>query len=195
MRKFKISIVGVTPYMQHRLDPEKFWGGCGCHNHTPREEDPVKIAESHSYIDENGNYFIPSEHFKQCFLKAGGYVKGWANNRRSMKKIVTRTWAIEEEKIPFRRFDKIDERSAVNPNVKAKIVIYRPVWLKWSVSFTLLIDDDNITIETIQNIIGYGGRYIGVGSYRPELTGECGRFDIEKIKEVENVPAFEMCEA
>jgi hypothetical protein len=36
----------------------------------------------------------------------------------------------------------------------------------------------------IESIIDYAGRYLGVGSYRPEHTGEYGRFKIKSIKEV-----------
>jgi hypothetical protein len=47
-----------------------------------------------------------------------------------------------------------------------------------------MIDDDEkskVTIETIEQIISFGGRYLGVGSYRPEHTGEFGRFEIQSI--------------
>ena len=192
MRKFKVKVIGVTPYMQHRMDVQKLeaWEKSRGKiiERDGLNDEPSKTAAFHAYIDDKGQYYIPSEHFKQCFVKGGGYVKGKVgNSTRSMKNIVAGMWRIEEEKISFRKFDEVDTRSAVNNNVKARIIVHRPKWIKWSAGFTLLIDDDaknGITEETINNIISYGGRYLGVGSYRPEHTGEYGRFAIEKITEV-----------
>ena len=151
-------------------------------------DEPEKIAAFHSYIDNSGNYYIPADHFKQCFVKGGGFVKAKVGNaNRSMKNIVAAMWRIKEDKIDFRKFDEVDTRSAVNRNVKARIIVHRPKWLEWECKFTLIIDDDKkngITIDTIQNIISYGGRYLGVGSYRPEHTGEYGRFELESILEL-----------
>jgi hypothetical protein len=66
-------------------------------------------------------------------------------------------------------------------------MVHRPRWNEWTAEFTLLIDDDSrngVTMETINDIVSYSGRYLGIGSYRPEHTGEFGRFEIEKIQEV-----------
>lgn len=190
MREFKVKIKGVTPYMQHRMDTQKLidW-----ENERGRiierdglNTEPEKTAAFHAYIDSNGNYYIPSEHFKQSFVKGGGFVKAKVgNSTRSMKNIVAGMWRIKEEKIPFRKFDEVDVRSAVNNNVKARIITHRPKWNEWSCQFTLIIDDDGLlSNKMITDIIGYSGRYLGVGSYRPEHTGEFGRFCIEEFEEL-----------
>lgn len=109
------------------------------------------------------------------------------NAKKSMKNIVAGMWRIKEERIPLGRFHQVDSRSAVNKNVKARIMVHRPRWNEWTAEFTLLIDDDSrngVTMETINDIVSYSGRYLGIGSYRPEHTGEFGRFEIEKIQEV-----------
>jgi hypothetical protein len=189
MRKFKLQIVGVTPYMQHRMDDKKLaeWEksrGRIIENSdaaTPEE----KLAHFHSYIDENGLFYIPSSHFKQAFCNGGSFVKAKVgNSSRSLKNIVAGQWRILEERIKFRKFDEIDSRSAVNKNVKARIMVHRPKWNEWRCEFTLILDDDDknkLTQETVNDIIKYAGRYLGVGSYRPEHTGEFGRFELEKI--------------
>lgn len=192
MRTFKVKVNGVTPYMQHRMDDVKLqeWEKKRG-NIIERDglnDEPEKIAAFHSYIDNDGNYYIPCDHFKQCFVKGGGFVKGKVGNAtKSMKNIVAAMWRIKEEKIPFRKFDEVDTRSAVNRNVKARIITHRPKWNTWEAEFTLIIDDDvknGVTIDTIENIINYGGRYLGVGSYRPEHTGEFGRFELIELKEL-----------
>lgn len=189
MREFKVKIKGVTPYMQHRMDDrklaewEKLRGNIIERDHL--SEGPETLAAYHSYIDNEGNYYIPAEHFKQCMIKGAGYVKAKVGAAtKSMKSIVAGMWMIREQKLPFRKFDEVDTRSAVNRMVKARIITHRPKWNEWGAEFTLVIDDDEkskVTIETIEQIISYGGRYLGVGSYRPEHTGEFGRFEIESL--------------
>lgn len=187
--KYKVKVKGVTPYMQHRMDDTKLaeWekrrGTIIERDHL--NDEPEKKAAFHSYIDQDGNYYIPSEHFKQCFVKGGAFVKGKVGNTtKSMKNIVAGMWRILEERISFRKFDEVDIRSAVNRNIKARIITHRPKWMQWEAEFTLSIDDDTknrVTDETVRAIIEYGGRYLGVGSYRPEHTGEYGRFEIAEL--------------
>ena len=190
MRKFIVKIEGVTPYMQHRMDDAKLKEWEQKRGRIIEREglntDEEKTALFHSYISEDGEFYIPSEHFKQAFVKGGGFVKGKVgNSTRSMKNIVAGMWMIKEERIKFRKFDEVDTRSAVNNNVKARVIVHRPKWVDWDCSFTLLIDDDGLlTMPTINDIIKYAGRFLGVGSYRPEHTGEFGRFShtLEEIK-------------
>lgn len=192
MRKFNVKVKGVTPYMQHRMDDatlqewEKRRGTII--ERDGLNEEPERKAAFHSYINSNGNYYIPAEHFKQSFIKGGAFVKSKVgNSKKSMKNIVAGMWRIEELEIPLNKFDEVDTRSAVNKNVKARIIVHRPKWNEWEAKFTLLIDDDvknGVTLDMIQSIIGYSGRYLGVGSYRPEHTGEFGRFEVESIDEI-----------
>lgn len=188
MKNYKVKITGITPYMQHRMDDKKLaeWelGGQKIIMRDGLNDDKLKTAAYHSYIDIEGNYFIPSEHFKQSFVKGGSMVKGKVGaSTKSMKNVVAGMWFIRPERIPFRMFDEVDTRSAVNRNVKARIIVHRPKWLNWDCEFELNVDNDSLTIQVIRSIIESAGKYIGVGSYRPEHTGEYGRFvaDVQLI--------------
>jgi len=182
MQKFKVNIKGVTPYMQHRMDAIKLkeWEEARglIIERLGLNDEHSKTAAFHSYIDKDGKFFIPSEHFQQSFIKGGSMVKGKVGGTtKSMKQIVAGMFSIVEDHIPFRPFDEVDERSAVNKNVKARVMVYRPKWITWSCEFTLEVDNDTITVKTIENIIECAGKYLGVGSYRPEHTGKFGRFE------------------
>lgn len=189
MREFNVKVSGVTAYMQHRMSDQKLkeWeqGRKGIIERDGLNDEPHLKAAFHSYIDPEGNYYIPSAHFKQAFVKGGGFVKAKVGNAtRSMKNIVAGMWFVSPEQIPFRKFDVVDERSAVNRNVKARVMVYRPKWNTWECEFTLMVDNDTLTLQTIKDIIEAAGKYLGVGSYRPEHTGEYGRFiaDVQPLK-------------
>jgi hypothetical protein len=192
MRTFKVKVKGITPYMQHKMNDQKLaeWEKQRGKiiERDGLSDEPHVTAAFHAYINKDGEYFMPPDHFKQSFIKGGAFVKAKVGNTtKSMKNIVAGMWRIQEREIPFRKFDEVDTRSAVNKNVKARIIVHRPLWNEWDAEFTLLIDDDSrngVTVETINSIISYAGRYLGVGSYRPEHTGEFGRFELESLKEI-----------
>lgn len=192
MRKFKVLVIGVTPYMQHRMDDKKLaeWEksrGRIIENENASTPE-YKLAMFHSYIDQQDRFYIPSQQFKQSFCNGGSFVKAKVgNSSRSMKNIVAGQWRILEEKIFIPKFDEVDSRSAVNKNVKARVMVHRPKWNEWNAEFTLITDDDDknkITMETIKDIISVSGRYLGIGSYRPQHTGEYGRFELKSIEQI-----------
>jgi len=188
MKKYKVKIEGVTPYMQHRMDDAKLeeWEKNRkliIERDDIAKEDQVR-AEFHSYNDKDG-FYLPTEQIRGSLIGGGAMVKSKVgNSRKTMKNIVAGMFMIEEEKIRLPKEYEIDKRSAVNRNVKARVITIRPKWPKWSGEFTLLVDNDTITIETIKEIIINSGQYIGVGSFRPTNNGMFGRFKLLDCKEI-----------
>jgi|GEM_PF-3413611 len=189
--KYKIKIVGKTPYMQHRMDDtalSKWEKGRGkiIENDGVNKEDIIKALFC-SYLDEKNKNYIPSEHIRQSLICAGSYIKAKVgNSKKNISNIVAGMFTIDEEKIYDFSKDKfeIDKRSAVNHNNKARVMVIRPKWNNWSCEFTLSVDNDTITTETITDLIIYAGSYIGIGSYRPQHKGLYGRFELKEIKKI-----------
>jgi hypothetical protein len=188
MKKFNVKIVGVTPYLQHRIDDQKLEEWEKNRKFIIERDDIAKAdldrALFYSHSDEQG-FFIPSEHIR------GSLINGSKNNKskvggatRSMKSIVAGMFFVYPEKI--RSLDAsamvIDKRSAVNRNIKARIICIRPKWEQWSASFQIWVDNDTITKETVRQILENAGRYVGIGSFRPEHNGMFGRFEIESFE-------------
>lgn len=189
MQKYKVTLRGTSPYMQHRMDDIKLaeWEkkrGDIIERDDVAHADLVR-AEYHSFINEEGKYYMPSAHIKGALIEAGKLVKGKVGSAtKSMKNIVAGMFLVGPEEILLPRFDKVDKRSAVNQNVKARVITIRPKWSNWEVTFDLLVRNDTITQETIRNIIQHAGESIGVGSYRPTHSGEFGCFEIADMQKV-----------
>lgn len=188
MKKYQVKIKGITPYMQHRMDDVKLdeWEKNRkqiIERPDVAHEDAVR-AEFHCYRNGNGKCFIPSEHLRGSFIMAGGMVKSKVgNSKKSMKNIVAAMFFVTPEHIEMPDYDTIDKRSAVNKNIKARVITIRPKWTDWKAEFELNIDNDSITTATIKEIISQAGNYIGIGSFRPTNNGMFGRFSLEEIKE------------
>jgi hypothetical protein len=188
MKKFNVSI-HMEKYMQHRMDSQKLevWEK---NRKQIIERDDVALedltrAEFHCYRNGNSKCFIPSEHVKQCLTNGGTQVKSkMGNSRKSMTNIVAGLFSVTPEHIEIRDFDTIDKRSAVNHNVKGRIIVVRPRWDNLDVSFTINVKNDTITKETVREILDQSGVMFGIGSYRPEHKGEFGVFEVTKFEEV-----------
>ena len=189
MKKYSITVKGITPYMQCRMDDAKLedWEKNRksiIERPEVSQADAIR-AEFHCYRNTGGQCFIPSEHFRNSFINAGSYVKSKVGNaRKSMKNVVAAMFMISPEEITLPDYDMIDKRSGVNRNVKARIIVIRPKWSNWKITFILLIDNDTITESTIKEIISYAGSYVGIGSYRPTSNGYFGRFELVELKEI-----------
>lgn len=175
--------------MQHRMDDQKLeeWEKKRNPIHERPEvsrEDSVR-AEYHCYRSSAGPCFIPADQIRGALIAAGSYVKAKVGGRsKSMKQIVAAMFTVSPEEIQIPEYDTIDKRSAVNRNVKARVIVVRPRWNNWNVEFTLSVDEDSITIETITQIIEYAGKYVGIGSFRPTNNGLFGRFELVSIEPI-----------
>lgn len=187
MKQYKIIIEGVTPYMQHRMDDTKLdqWEKLRGPIHERPDvshEDSVR-AEYHCYRNANGECYIPSDHLRGSFISAGSFVKAKVGGRsKSMKTIVAAMFMVTPEDVIMTDYDSIDKRSAVNRNIKGRVIVVRPKWTQWIATFTLSVDEDSISKESIAQIIEYAGKYVGIGSFRPVNNGLFGRFNLKTIE-------------
>lgn len=196
---YRIVLQGITPYMQHRMDDKKLEDWEKTHKPTTVPNDASKEdvarAEYHCYRTEcmtddipAGLCYMPKEHIKSSLIKGAAYVRGRVgSSTKSMKSTVAGQFFIMNNILPLPDYDAIDKRSAVNNNVKARVMVVRPKWTQWSVEFNLHVDNDTIAKEMIIDIIRYSGSNVGTGSFRPEKNGEFGRYKLVSIEEVDNV--------
>ena len=181
MKQFRVTLKSLTPYMQHRMDDMKLadWEkkrGPIMEREEVNHEDLAR-AEYHAYRGTDGRCFIPAEHIRGALINAGSYIKAKVGGKsKSMKIIVAACLIVTPDEITLPDYDQIDKRSAVNKNVKARVITIRPKWSTWEVSLTLNCYEDTITKETIQQLFEYAGSYVGIGSYRPTANGMFGRF-------------------
>ena len=57
----------------------------------------------------------------------------------------------------------------------------------WSVTFVLEAEDDLVDQPQLESWLAIAGRRIGLGDWRPEKSGDFGRFVVEEIRRVKSV--------
>lgn len=173
--------------MQHRMDDLKLeqWEkvrGKIIERSDVAHDDLVR-AEYHCYRNESGKCYIPADQIRGSLIGAGTYMKAKVGGRsKSMKTIVAATFIPTPDQIIIPDYDCIDKRSAVNRNIKARVLVLRPKWTIWEASFTLNVHEDTITKEAVKELLTYAGNYVGIGSFRPTNNGMFGRFEVVTLK-------------
>lgn len=189
MKKYIINLKSLTPYMQHRMDDLSLSEWEKCRKQIIERPEVSQAdshrAEYHCYRNVDGQCYIPADHFRLSLINAGTYMKSKVGARsKSMKTIVAACFIVTPEEILMPDWDKIDKRSAVNKNIKARVMVVRPKWSEWRVSITLECHEPTITMETITRLFEYAGSFCGIGSYRPTNSGLFGRFEICDIQNI-----------
>jgi hypothetical protein len=192
MKRYKIKIIAnpIYPYyMQHRMDDVKLEEWEKTRGRIIERDDVAKEdllrAEYVLYRNKAGIIFMPSEHIRMSLIGAGKFIKSKVGNaNKNMSNIVAAMFYIAPEELPLKQEYDIDKRSAVNQNIKARIITIRPKFKDWETEFELVVDNDTITEDTIKKLLDYAGNYVGLGSYRPEHKGQFGRFKVSSFEEV-----------
>jgi len=187
MKTYSIVLKGITPYMQHRMDDQKLEDWEKSRKKIIERDDISREtairAEYHCYRNNEGYCYIPAEQLRASLINAGSFMKSKVGNaKKSMKNIVAAMIDVLPAEIIVPDYDQIDKRSAVNKNVKARVITIRPKWSDWEIKCKIEVDDDTLTKETIVDLINYAGKYCGIGSFRPTNNGRFGRFELKEIK-------------
>lgn len=189
MKSYSLALKSLSPYMQHRMDDMSLseWEKCRRQiiERPEVSQADTHRAEYHCYRNSEGCCYIPAEQLRGSLINAGTYMKSKVGARsKSMKTIVAATFMIAPDEILIQDWDAIDKRSAVNKNIKGRVMVIRPKWSEWEATVTLNCHESSITKETIKQLFDYSGSYVGIGSFRPTNNGLFGRFEVLGIKEM-----------
>jgi len=181
MKKYKVTIEGITPLLMNK--PEQFgfdvqW----VEKHA--STDWEKQALQKIYIDADGKIYQPSTHIEQALMEAGKKIKMKGAGKATYSKPFGSMVSVEEAEIPHEITDyEIHKSLVVIPTTKGRIARYRPMFKKWKLNFHILFEDE-IPADVLKEALEIAGRYSGLGDWRPEKKGKFGKFQVTSWKEV-----------
>lgn len=176
--KYKVKINGIAPLLQAK-------------HPTPKEEQEILKRKSspkakvkdltdkeqfdmHSYKTASGKFMQPSEMLEAAMTKAATTFK--LEGKKTYKDVIKGGIIINPiEIVHENQKPEMDGRWGRNKNTGGAVWVVRPVFNKWSLSFTIdLLQDERVSPETLKAILEYSGLYIGLGAWRPKF----GRFEV-----------------
>jgi hypothetical protein len=171
----EVEVRGIAPLLMHRYPEEN-----GAPKSTRRTGAPnwESEAESAKYVLPDGTLYQPSTHIEGALIKSASNFLIAGRGKRTYKDLIKGALVVLPEAIPHvHRDHKVDARLVVNPSTRGRIMRYRPRLDRWSLAFTIHILDEQLSTETVQQILDHAGRYVGIGDYRPKF----GRFTVAKF--------------
>lgn len=198
MKQIEIRVEGSTPLLMNRMPIEVLEGlrdktGKKA-KYAPRPKDPKDEAAPKVYQTEDGHPIIPTENLMAALIEAGKFIRldGKRQLTTNQKSLVPGILAIEE---PFLLLTNgqpgkkpewtVDMRQGKNPNGGEAVCIVRPRFNIWGFRFSLLLDDEQLSVDRTRELVDRALGSCGLCDFRPERKGIYGKSKITewKVKE------------
>ncbi len=202
--RYMVSVVGISPMLQNPMTDETIdvliRGSKG--RAKPKNPD-VKIediAKERLCLSADGKFGVPANYLFACLVDAGRQVifekKSKISTRDSslLPAFLTINASDLDNAgngfIPFKDQNQqwiVDKRRGVlksGPGGGVAVGIVRPKFMQWSFDVEIEVDLDQINMDKVHDLFKAGGRYSGLGDFRPSRKGPFGRFVAAKFVEL-----------
>ena len=186
MESIKLALRGVSPLLmqgdalvdplnEHRRAIREF-----TKKKAKTDSDMLEIArlewEAAMYFDVEAGPYMPGQNVDAMMRDAGRLTKRGKDILRGAMCVDDKPPLIYDGPRDIAglwadpRFQ--DRRSVVVQ--RARTMRYRPIFRAWSLSLTIAYDEGIFDPADLRTLLAAGGRYIGLGTYRPRF----GRFEV-----------------
>ena len=177
---FTFRVVGMTPLLHN--NPASFIGvdqeadlSSGKKKYDDEEEARLRL-----YMDDEGNFYHPTEGFLKSMVRAvtgKKFGKLTATTATKGSVFMTEPFSIlvNSKGKPLTNYT-IDKRPVVVG--KARVLRCRPKFEDWHVNLSLEIDTSILNESHVRDALGLAGRIVGIGDYRPQCGGGFGRYRV-----------------
>ena len=187
MKSIKVKLSGSSPLLMHS---DRFANPLDALTKAHKEmtgkrkktdDDFIAIAKSEfiggCYWNEDTGFFIPSQNLDSCLIAAAKLQKLGVKFKQGI--------VVLEDELPLDGFKNMtpeklweNTKNVDARGVKvgmAKIMRYRPIFRNWSLSATVMVNEDVVNLNEVKKALVDAGALIGLGDYRPRF----GRFNVE----------------
>ncbi len=180
MKKYDVEITGITPLLQNK--PEQYGFNIQWVE-KQASEDWEKEALKKLYIDADQVIYQPNTHIERLLIEAGKKLKMKGAGKATYSKVMGSMISVTPDAIPHQipKYE-IHKSLVVIPSTKGRIARYRPMFKEWKLSFSVEAEEE-ISGQVIKEALEIGGKYSGLGDWRPEKKGKFGKFQVTAFKE------------
>lgn len=184
-----VPIVGLTPLIVHKFSEKskrQMLDNMQGQKKAKQHRDPKADYDGAFYRLADGSYGFPVLGFKGASVSAARHYRGLTMTM--VKQLVffsggpsddAREQLARIEGEPFMRED------VVTVGVSGTDLRYRPQFTEWRTTLDIQFVPSSISLPSVLALIDAGGMTVGVGEWRPEKSGNFGRFQIDPDREVQ----------
>jgi hypothetical protein len=187
MKTIEVEIRGTSPLLIHRFSEDSEQAK-STRRIQVSDRDPRAEATKAAYIAPDGTYYFSAFSIPNSMGNAGASHK-MRGSRKTLRFIVPSAVRVTCEAItilngngPAKDFE-VDARPVTIPATKGRIMRYRPRFDQWGAKFSLMLDDNSLSIEDAHRLLDEAGQFIGIGDFRPEKRGPFGCFRVTRFEE------------
>jgi len=175
--KYSVSIKGVSPLLMNRFLPAEL-----LETNVKRGNTKDVNVEDKLYLTEDGKPYVPSTYIRNSLIEAGKSIRIKGRGKSTYSKLLGSSLIVQPDTIVINSSTGWESFTvtAVNPTTKGRVMVTRPMFKDWKLSFEAVVLDD-ISEEVFRNILDEAGRYVGIGDWRPAKKGMYGKFVVTKL--------------
>jgi len=179
----KVEISGESPLLCNRFTDEtmlKIDGGTTVIAAASDKGTPRERAAKRLYIDSDARPVFPGPNMYRAIIDAGRFHKAGKEKLTTQKSslIPAGLWLTDIELPIIDGKWEPDVRAVVNPSTGGRLICCRPRFDRWSIKFTLDVDEQMFSASIARALVDDAGRKIGIGDFRPSRKGPFGRFKV-----------------
>ena len=205
MERFHITLKGLPPGMlQNKMGIDellKLRDKTGKKSKVAAKPSLEDEAASHIHMNGDGRPCVPKDMLMATLINAGVFIRLDQKRQLSTKdsSVLPGLLLLEGESYPLIFPGEGEEsgwglspwryevRQGRNPNGGEAVCIVRPLFEKWAVSFTALLDTQELPEDTFLRLFGLAGTRIGIGDFRPNRKGTFGQFAVTRWQKTGDV--------
>ena len=199
--EFKVKIKGIRPIIMHNGDGLNPRSAANIEkakiNSKPKrnvtEPDKARLAEleclTSLWLDGDDKPTIPQSAIRRCLETAATKLRQSPQVKEGLRVMQTffqydtgRYGESLDELVKSTQFTT----GVVLPGRRSRIERTRAKFdTPWECAFTLDVDEELVDQEQLDRWLDIAGRRIGLGNWRPEKSGDYGRFETESLTPLE----------
>ena len=153
-------------------------------NRTEADDDRLRELECQTslWLDESGAPTVPAAAIRACIETAARKLKQGPQVREGL--IVESVEEFDYDRTMGATAEELGKSAQFTVGVvvqRNRILRTRARFEPWGATFVLECDDELVDREQLDAWLDIAGRRIGLGDWRPEKSGNHGRFDVESI--------------
>lgn len=175
----KVTIQGITPLLCNRFtDEASLSNGTSAAIRVGKKGTPREQCEPKLYTDSVNTKGIPGCNVLAALVGAGRFIKAGRKTLTTVKSSIVPAGVTVDELLCVLTPQswEVDSRSVVSPATGGRVMCHRPRFDKWTLSFSLAVDDTLFAPDVVRQLLDEAGKKIGLGDFRPERRGPFGRF-------------------
>jgi len=175
--RYGVEIKGMSPLLMNRFLPAEL-----LETKVKRGNTKDVNVEDKLYVTEDGKPYVPSTYIRNSLIEAGKSIRIKGRGKSTYSKLLGSSLIVQPDNIIINSSTGWESFTvtAVNPTTKGRVMVTRPMFKDWTLSFEAVVLDD-ISEEVFRNILDEAGRYVGIGDWRPAKKGMYGKFIVTKL--------------